>query len=232
MIAKGNIPAFSTITPGILEAQTVPKESITDGDLTLEQFEKNSAGGNSLVNRIELIAGQRVPLGAVTESSTGSLAAVKNGERVIALNATFSGSVAGIAIAGSVVDVYAGAGAGAQNGSQAIVENAKVLALGVGAAATANVRPGVKSKDQSQSDTSTGEGIVVVLIVPASDAAALLALSQASLALNPRLSFTENGTICPINLCAKTNSSTKQSQDDQPTEGADAPAIPDQPAGP
>lgn len=236
MVAKGNIPAFSTITAGQLEIQTVPKDSITPGDLTKEQFEKNSAGGKTLVNRIELLAGQRVPLGAVTESSTGSLAAVKPGERVVALNSTFSGSVAGVANAGSVVDVYPGPGASNENGAGVAVEDAKVLALGVGGEVAANVNPGGKvNKDEAN---KTSEGIVVVLVVPESDAPTLLALPQASLALDPKLSFTENGTICQISRCAQLNKAQQSGQATQPTDPQSGdtntvdPATPDTPEVP
>lgn len=243
MVAKQDVPAFSTVTSAQLEAQTVPKDSITESDLTKEQFDKASAGGRALVNRIELLKGQRVPTGAVAASRNGSLSAVKQNERVVSLNATFAGSVAGIAQAGSVVDVYAGAGGGADNTGSVVAENAKVLALGVGGAAAANVRPGANKADSE--NNAAGDSLVVVLAVPTSDAAALLALSQASLALDPRLSFTENGTICPINRCAQINASQKNqpvSGTDTPTETpdggtVDAPATdpavtPDQPAGP
>ena len=217
MVAKGNIPAFSTITAAQLEAQTVPKDSITEGDLSKQEFDKRTSSGQGLVNRIELIAGQRVPLGAVGASSTGSLAAVKQGERVVSLNATFAGAVAGIAVAGSVVDVYSGAGAG--NDGAVVVENAKVLALGAGNSAGANVRPGNKL----QGEEGSSNEIVVVLAVPSEDAEKLLSLAQASLALDPRLSFTENGTICQINRCAQ--------QDAQPLAPSAGQAVtPDQPA--
>ena len=204
MVTRGSIPAFSTITPGQLQATVVPKDSITDQDLTESKYKELAAKGQSLVNRIELLSGQRVQIGAVTASSTGSLAAVKEGERVIAIPATFSGAVAGIATAGSVVDIFSGSGA--SDGGSSVVSNAKVLALGAGSAAAANVRPGSNLKNGD----SSGSSIIVVLALKAEDAAKVLALPQVALALDPRLSFTENGTICPVNRCAALNQVASQ----------------------
>ena len=227
MIAKNNVPAFSTLSNAQLQPQTVPQDSITESDLTEEKYKELTGKGSALVNRIELLAGQRVNIGAVTASQSGSLSAVKPGERVIAVNATFPGVVAGLATSGSVVDVYAGAGSGNnQDGGEAVADNAKVLALGAGAAAASNVKP---NKQLSEAQDAGG-GIIVVLAVPIEDAPRILALSQASLALDPRYSFTENGTICQINRCAQLNQSQTGGGSAAPVETPDETAAPDQPS--
>lgn len=228
MVAKKDIPAFSTLGPDMVEAQTVPKDSITKADVTQAQYQTLLKKGNGLVNRIELLQGQRINVGAVTSSSSGSLSAVKPDERLVAVNATFPGVVAGLARAGSVVDVYSGAGGNnGEDTGAAIAENVKVLALGAGAAAAANVRTN-KQLNESQDN---GGAIVAVLAVPTADAANILALPQVALALDPRYSFTANGTICEVNQCPTGGGASKPGNQDNPSDPASSiPQSSDQPS--
>lgn len=227
MVAKKDIPAFSTLGPDMVEAQTVPKDSITKADVTQDQYQALLKKGTGLVNRIELLQGQRINVGAVTSSSSGSLSAVKPDERLIAVNATFPGVVAGLARAGSVVDVYSGAGGNSgEDTGAAIAENVKVLALGAGAAAAANVRTNKQLNDSQDN----GGAIVAVLAVPTADAANILALPQVALALDPRYSFTANGTICEVNQCPTGGGSKPGNQDNPSDPASSIPQSSDQPS--
>jgi len=203
LVAATSIPPFSTVQPGQLKTVAVPSNSVTANDLTPAEFKEKTASGKALVSRVEILPGQRVDAGAVAASSLGSLAAVKDDERVVAMPATFPGAVAGVAIPGSVVDVYRADSSGGTTASAAnlVVDNAKVLAVGMGADTAANVRPDSSLKGKANSSDASGS-LVVVLAIPEDKAGQVVGSSQVWMALDPHYSFTEDGTICRIDKCS------------------------------
>jgi len=203
LVAATSIPPFSTVQPGQLKTVAVPSNSVTANDLTPAEFQEKTANGKALVSRVEILPGQRVDAGAVAASSLGSLAAVKDDERVVAMPATFPGAVAGVAIPGSVVDVYRADSSGGTTASAAnlVVDNAKVLAVGMGSDTAANVRPDSSLKGKASSSDASGS-LVVVLAIPEDKAGQVVGASQVWMALDPHYSFTEDGTICRIDKCS------------------------------
>lgn len=228
LVARGPISPFATIQDAQLQAKQVPAESITDQDLTPAEYKAKKAEGKTLISRVEILPGQRVDTGAVSAASLGSLSAVKSDERVIAMPATFPGAAAGVAIPGSVVDIFRasnGAAAATEGGEGAsegnlVVSNAKVLAVGVGPETAAAVRPESRLKRSNQSDGSGGS-VVVVLAVKKDQAGAVVTAGQVWLALDPHYSFTASGTLCKIEQCAQAGGRASETSTEDPAASTD-----------
>ena len=193
MVATANIPAFSNIQPSQLAEKSVPKDSVSDTDLTADAYKDNKAKNASIVNRIEILQGQRVSKNAIGSSSLGSLSVVKNNEEVVAVSTSLTGAAGGVIVPGSVVNVYSTSG----DNTASLVDNAKVLAVGTGPQVASSVQPNSKVS----SGNTNGGGLIVLLAIRASDAGKLLAQSQVALAYNPRKSFNSSGDICEISQC-------------------------------
>lgn len=210
VIASQSIPMYSEIKQGATEFAKVPADSVTDADLTRAEFDALQRQG-SLVTRVEILPGQRIQEGALATSSVGSFAVVKSDERIVALNTSFSGIAAGAVVPGSVVDVLSG-----DDGTQPVLTNVKVLAVGPSSEVAAQVENS-KGKAAPSEDNS----LVVLLAVKASEANTLAALGSATMAVNPRLSFNSKGNICRVGISCDSESSGAAEQENT------APAVPE-----
>lgn len=193
-VAKDNVAAYKTLNADLLEVKKVPADSVEEDDLTPETY-KSLAAKNALVTRVELVKGQRIKQQTLAASSEGSMSAVKNGERVVAVTATFPGTVAGLSVPGSVVDVY-GQKRGDEGGqARALISDVKVLGLGVGGAASSDLRPNSQAKQGENNEAAAG--LTVLLIVKPDEAGALIddAGGSVYLSLNPHKRFNRSGDI-------------------------------------
>jgi Flp pilus assembly protein CpaB len=213
VVAKADIPAFSSIQKDQVEVVSVPADSVGTTDLTEATYNQYVAKGTPIVNRVEILPGQRIDTNAISASSLGSLAVVKTDEQVVAVSTTFTGAAAAVIVPGSVVDVYSSSG----DNTQPLVTQAKVLGVGVGTQAASGVRPDSKVKD-----SGSGTDIVVLLAVKSSDAGKLLTHSQVSLSYNPHKAFDVKGNICDIGKCATTIANPTTTQPSTAATGLDS----------
>jgi competence protein ComGC len=227
VVAKGDIPAFTTIQKEQVEVVSVPADSVKSSDLTEATYNKYLRNNQAIVNRIEILPGQRVDINAISSSSLGTLAVVKSDEQVVAVSTTIPGAAGGVIVPGSVVDVYSSSG----DNSQPLVTQAKVLGIGMGDQASAGVRPDSKVKD-----AGSGSGLIVLLAVKSSDAGRLLNQSQVALSYDPHKKFDAKGNICVVGKCATVLSTgtdtAQQSQGSVTPQGTagDMTQTPSQPA--
>lgn len=214
VVAKGDIPAFTTIQPSQVEVVSVPADSVGANDLTEATYNDYLEKKKPIVNRVEILPGQRIDTNAISSSSLGTLAVVKSNEQVVAVSTTITGAAGGVIVPGSVVDVYSSSG---DNG-QPLVTQAKVLGVGVGTQAAAGVRPDSKVKDGN-----SGSELIVLLAVKSSDAGRLLNRSQVALSYDPHRSFDAKGNICMVGKCATVVANSSQSSSsDTPSDSAAA----------
>lgn len=233
MVAAKQIPPYTALTSSYVKEVEVPTKSVTPDDVTPEKWAEQNKQGNTVVSTLPILTGQRLNLGAISAAAQGTLAAVRKNERMVAVTATFAGSTAGVAMPGSVVDVYAtkdssGTAGSDTGGESPILENAKVLAVGAGPDTAKSVRPqgGVK-QDKENRDSGLGGNIVVLLAVPTAQASQMAGL-PVRLALDPSKSFTLSGVVCSISKCASSKSDSQGSVDEAPV--ADPAATTAEPA--
>jgi hypothetical protein len=189
VVAKGNIAAYTLVSPSDISAVGVPKGSVTANDITWATYEKNYVKANKpLITTLQVLAGDRLDSREVAVDSQSSFDVVSADERVVAVTATIVGAGLGTINAGDVVDAQESSNGGTGGGGTTF---AKVICISASAAGCAGVLPpGVTlSVTGSSSSTTTSSSLVYVLLsVDANDAAAI-AGQQVSLDLNPFCTF-------------------------------------------
>lgn len=225
-VAKASIAPYTTLDPDRdLEVKEVPKDSVEPTDITVEEFKQAYLDKKLVaVTRTELLPKQRLHEAALAPSEVGTLSVIKKDERLVAVNATFSGVTGGVVTAGSVVDVYsAGSGGGVISGegdvSNRLATDVKVLGVGAGAGVAEDLRPsgsGVKGK---KADDGGDGGLVVLLAVSADQAAQIIGAGQVHLALNPHKSFDAEGNVCEISKCVTRPARVSELQAEAAEEG-------------
>lgn len=215
VIAAKGIAMYSQVQDASLQIIKVPASSITDGDITPEELKAQRRSGQKLVTRVEILPGQRLQESALAASSVGSFAVVKSDERVVALNTSFAGIVAGAVVPGSVVDVLSD-----QQDDAPVITNAKVLAVGQSSDVAQQV-------ENARGKAVSGEqaGLVVVLAVKSDQANLLANMSDAKLAVNPQLSFNSRGNICRIQSCGASRPSSSDAVEPADTTGTSNSAV-------
>ena len=201
VIAKSDIPAFSTIQSGQVEFRSVPSDSVGN-ELTEASYNEYVKKGQPIINRVEILPGQKVDSKVLVSSPQGSLAVVKSDEQVVAVSTSITGAAGMLIAPGSVVDVYSSSG----DSSQPLVTQAKVLAVGMGTQAASDVRPNNKVKGGGSSTE-----LIVILAVKSSDAGKLLNQSQVSLSYNPHKTFDAKGNIVAVTSAAPAENTSAQS---------------------
>jgi len=211
MVAASDIPPFTTLTDRQLEVQSVPTDSVDPNQvLTQERYVKEGKA----INRITILKGQRIPIAALSNPKLASFSVVGSGETVVAVSTTVNGLAGGIITPGSVVNVYGGGDAGA-----ALVQKAKVLAVGTGSSAANDIQPNNKVQ-------SSSSDLVVLLVVNNDDAGKLLAASQVSMSYNPHLTFNSKGDICTVGSSSCVTASTTTSEDSTANDSSSTQATP------
>jgi Flp pilus assembly protein CpaB len=166
LVAKQDIPPYSTVSQAMLQTETVAKSSVTQYDLTPSQFSSNK----TFVNRVEILPGQRVDSRALSPATDGSLQAVKPGEVAVAVTTTLAAVVGGAVLPGDVVDVYSVNGGQTSSGAASsssglLVSDAKVIGVGYGPDATASLLPTGDKPLNGKTSSSASQNVVVILAV-------------------------------------------------------------------
>lgn len=216
-VAKGDIPAYSVLRPGNnIVTKEVPKGSVTDNDLTANDFKK----GETKITRLEILDNQRLDARATVASSLNStLGVVKEGEeQVVAVNTSFKGIIAGITRPGSVVNIYTPNSGGDNGGGELLAENVKVLGVGSGGQVANNIVSGNKVKENSENN---GNSILVIVAVKNADVNKLSTDQNVTMSLNPYLEFDAKGTIKAAGnsgVNPQTSTETQSSTSEQSTD--------------
>jgi len=174
--AKTDLPAYSFVSDADLEFTPVPKGSITENDITEDEYHE-LYGENGLVLTERVLAGQRIDKREVAEGPQESFSVVLPDERVVAATTTLEGAAVGTIQAGDVVDVSSEGGDMSGGG---LVEFAKVICI----ANTPSGCAGVLPPGVDLSASGSGENVIVLLAVPR-DSAEAVSGRQVSMALNP-----------------------------------------------
>lgn len=185
--AAHDLPAYSFVSDPELEFTPVPKGSITENDLTEEEY-RELYGDGGMVLTAQVLAGQRIDKREVAEGPQESFSVVLPDERVVAATTTLTGAAVGTIQAGNVVDVSTEGGLDGGIG----VEFAKVICIANSATDCQGVLP--PGVDLSASGSS--EGISLLLAVPR-EAADEVSGKQVTLALNPFCRVDRTGHFVP-----------------------------------
>jgi hypothetical protein len=189
MVANRDVAAFSTIGKDDLVEVKVPKASVTDSDLTADEYEQLKDKG--IVATVRFLKGSRINEAGIAKNPQGSFMIVSSDERVIGVTASLSGVSGGTVQVGDVVDVRA-AGVGADSSA---AYYAKVLCIADKPNGCDGVLPpGIElSGDKDKKSPGDQSLPVMMLLAVAKDDALGLSGANVSVALNPFCRTDENG---------------------------------------
>lgn len=180
MTAKENLPSFTNVTSAELEVTPVSQSSVTDTDLTEDEFKDEYNGEFAITS--SFLAGQRIDTRRIPEDSNASFGIVLPDERVVAVTSSLAGVAGALVTAGDVVDTQITDQGG--GGNTIASTGDKVLCIAVTASDCQNVIPDGVSIPEDDSQSSGQEDVIVILAVPEGDAGTL-AGQPVNLALNP-----------------------------------------------
>lgn len=230
VVAAKPLPAFQQVSEGDIVFQGVPKSSITEGDITEEEFNERYGKDRLFVPTSYILQGERVQEGNAAKDPKASFAIVSPDERVVAVTASISGAAVGTIHAGDIVDVTQ---SGSATGGGASANFAKVLCISDRADGCKDViAPGVSVSASTESTGNDDEPVNVLLAVADEDAPALAGQAVA-LALNPFCEVNETGAFdtrkgsqikCQIDPDEADREAAKSAQAVSPTEDADSAA--------
>lgn len=191
MTAAKDLPAYSFVKSGDLEVTSVPSGSVTESDLTEEEFKDKYK--EELVILGPVLKGQRIDQRIVPDGDASSFAVVLPDERVVAATSTVAGAAVGTVQAGDVVDVLVGSNDGSSLASGSF---AKVLCIGTNPSDCRGILPpGVKinADDTDSGSTRASSDAPVLVLLAVAEENASVAGQSVTLALNPFCRVDKNG---------------------------------------
>jgi Flp pilus assembly protein CpaB len=191
VVAKTNVPAFTTIQSAQLQTRQIPKGGVDPQDLTEAEYVSQYVDQHRpLVALSDIGSGSRIDVRDLLKAGTASLAMVSPDERVISIGTSQTGASGGLIHAGDVVDVYNTGGSNNSSGSgggAAVSQFAKVLCISSNPTDCQSLLPAGEtlsiSGGSSDSSSSSSGSAIAVLAVDQNDSN--LAGGGYSLALNP-----------------------------------------------
>lgn len=184
MVAKDNLAAFTYVTADDVEAVGVPKASITDNDLTEDEW-KEDYNEKFTITR-PFLANQRIDQRNIPSDEETSFGVVLPDERVIAVTSTVAGISGGLITAGDVVDVQISSSSATGGNNTTASEFAKVLCVAASADDCQGVIPdGVNVPSDEENSGTNSDGNMMVVLAAEEGEAASIAGQAVNLALNP-----------------------------------------------
>jgi hypothetical protein len=182
VVPKEDLAAYSFVGESDVDFVGVPKASVTEYDLTEDEFQNEYEG--EVVISAPVLSQQRIDNRYIAADSA-SFAVVLPDERIVAATSSVAGAAVGTIQAGDVVDINAGGGLSVSEGGSS--QYAKVLCIATQPSGCSAVLPpgvNINANDNDETTGVTQAPVIVLLATVAADASAISG-QEVTLALNP-----------------------------------------------